>query len=173
MANINQLSATVGRNSLSARLNEEAIKYLQSGGDLPPAPSGRMYEVEIPHPAEALLDWDRPLKSQGDVVRERLLPFRNDKYDLSIGDGTDYETGATALHRIAGAFDDDTAEAADALRKAGIPGIRYLDRGSRARAAGTRNYVMFPGTEDSIRILRKYGLLAPIAAGAAMEGGSE
>jgi hypothetical protein len=30
---------------------------------------------------------------------------------------------------------------------------------------------MFPGTEDSIRILRKYGVMAPIpmAAGAAME----
>jgi hypothetical protein len=25
---------------------------------------------------------------------------------------------------------------------------------------------MFPGTEDSIRILRKYGIMAPIAAGA-------
>jgi hypothetical protein len=28
---------------------------------------------------------------------------------------------------------------------------------------------MFPGTEDSIRILRKYGLLAPMAAGAMQE----
>jgi hypothetical protein len=28
---------------------------------------------------------------------------------------------------------------------------------------------MFPGTEDSIRILRKYGLMAPIAAGAMQE----
>jgi hypothetical protein len=29
---------------------------------------------------------------------------------------------------------------------------------------------MFPGTEDSIRILRKYGLLAPMAVGAASQG---
>jgi hypothetical protein len=29
---------------------------------------------------------------------------------------------------------------------------------------------MFPGTEDSIRILRKYGMMAPIAAGAAAGG---
>lgn len=33
----------------------------------------------------------------------------------------------------------------------------------------TRNYVMFPGSEDSIRILRKYGILAPVAAGAAQQ----
>ena len=30
---------------------------------------------------------------------------------------------------------------------------------------GSRNYVMFPGTEDRIRILRKYGL-APATLGA-------
>jgi hypothetical protein len=58
------------------------------------------------------------------------------------------------------------AKATERLMEAGIPGIRYLDQVSRAAGEGTRNYVMFPGTEDSIRILRKYGLLAPIAAGA-------
>jgi len=55
------------------------------------------------------------------------------------------------------------ANASAALRDAGIPGIRYLDQGSRSAGEGTRNYVMFPGTEDRIRILRQYGLLAPIA----------
>jgi hypothetical protein len=154
---------------------EQRIRELQGAMELlrdrkvtvlPSERPGKTYEVEIAHPESSLLDWDSPLKSQSDVVGERLRPFRTDKYDLSAGDGTDYETGATALHRIAGVFDDDMAEAAAALREAGIPGIRYLDRGSRARGDGTRNYVMFPGTEDSIRILRKYGIMAPIAAGA-------
>jgi hypothetical protein len=44
--------------------------------------------------------------------------------------------------------------------------MRYLDEHSRGAKAGTRNIVAFPGTEDSIRILRKYGVMAPIAAGA-------
>jgi hypothetical protein len=52
---------------------------------------------------------------------------------------------------------------------AGIPGIRYLDQGSRSAGEGTRNYVMFPGTEDHIRILRQYGLLAPMALPALQE----
>ena len=130
---------------------------------------GHMYEVEIGQPEDALLDWDRPLKSQGRLASERLAPFRSDKYDLSPGDGTDYETGATALHRIAGAFDDDMAEAAEALRKAGIPGIRYLDGGSRSRGDGTRNYVVFPGTEDSIRILRKYAVPGAVGTGVASQ----
>ena len=56
------------------------------------------------------------------------------------------------------------------LAEAGIPGIRYLDQHSRAAGKGaTRNYVMFPGTEDRIRILRKYGLLAPVALPAMSE----
>jgi hypothetical protein len=52
------------------------------------------------------------------------------------------------------------------LAEQGVPGIRYLDSGSRTAGDGTRNYVVFPGAEDSIRILRKFGLAAPIAAGA-------
>ncbi len=62
------------------------------------------------------------------------------------------------------------ARAAERLLGAGIPGIRDLDQGSRAAGEGTRNYVMFPGTEDRIRILRKFGILAPMGAGM---GGSD
>jgi len=51
------------------------------------------------------------------------------------------------------------------LREAGIPGIKYLDQGSRSAGEGSRNYVVF---DDSIiNILRKYGLLGPMAGGAA------
>jgi hypothetical protein len=59
--------------------------------------------------------------------------------------------------------------ASRALMEEGIPGLRYLDGLSRRVGQGSRNYVAFPGTEDSIRILRKYGLMAPIAAGAMQE----
>jgi len=57
------------------------------------------------------------------------------------------------------------------LLRAGVPGIKYLDGFSRAAGTGTRNYVMFPGTEDSITILRKYGLLPAVGAGAAASQG--
>lgn len=55
--------------------------------------------------------------------------------------------------------------AAQALRESGIPGIKYLDAGSRASGQGSRNYVVF---DDSlIEILRKYGVsgLAALPAG--------
>jgi len=60
-------------------------------------------------------------------------------------------------------------KATERLMESGIPGIRYLDQGSRSAGEGTRNYVMFPGTEDRIRILRKYGILAPLALPAMQE----
>lgn len=54
-----------------------------------------------------------------------------------------------------------------ALREAGIPGIRYLDAGSRGAGDGSRNYVVFD--ENLISILRKYGLI-PGAIGAGAYG---
>jgi hypothetical protein len=59
----------------------------------------------------------------------------------------------------------EPADASAALRDAGIPGIRYLDQGSRDAGEGTSNYVVFdPAT---IEILRKYGIAGLIGAGAA------
>jgi hypothetical protein len=55
-------------------------------------------------------------------------------------------------------------EAADALREAGVPGIRYLDQGSRGAGEGTHNYVVF--SDDIIDIIKKYGLAGLIAGGA-------
>ena len=49
------------------------------------------------------------------------------------------------------------AELSGKLKEAGIPGIKYLDQGSRGAGDGTRNYVVF---DDSlVEILRKYGLV--------------
>jgi len=49
----------------------------------------------------------------------------------------------------------DDAEASAALREAGIPGIRYLDAGSRDTGKGTRNFVVFPGEEEKVKILER------------------
>lgn len=52
------------------------------------------------------------------------------------------------------------------MRNAGIPGIKYLDQGSRSEGVGSHNYVVF---DDSlIDILKKYGLVGLLGGGAAM-----
>jgi len=43
------------------------------------------------------------------------------------------------------------------LKDAGIPGIRYLDEGSRAAKKGTSNFVVFPGEESKLRIMEVNG----------------
>jgi len=55
--------------------------------------------------------------------------------------------------------------AAASLRDAGIPGIQYLDAGSRSAGTGTSNFVMFD--DGLIQILRKYGLPGVVTGGAA------
>lgn len=51
------------------------------------------------------------------------------------------------------------------LFDAGVPGIRYLDQGSRNEGKGTFNYVVF--NDALIDILRKYGLAGATATGVA------
>jgi hypothetical protein len=53
-------------------------------------------------------------------------------------------TGADIYRKLGWVTDGSRApQAAESLKKAGIPGIRYLDGGSRTGGAGTSNFVMF------------------------------
>lgn len=141
---------------------------------------GRMYEVELGVPSDAFLDWDRPLSTKAGAIGAALVRDRNPaamplpvlraiedgswRFE-SFPDRNPYEGAAYNIARTA-----KSAAGAKALLEAGVPGVRYLDGNSRNAGAGSRNYVMFPGTEDHIRILRKYGLLAPMALPALQEG---
>jgi hypothetical protein len=90
---------------------------------------------------------------QAEITKQLMSgnPTGREVLDYLIGPG---QQGRVAAH----------ADAADILRDAGIPGIRYLDAGSRAGGEGTRNTVIFdPAT---IEILRKYGIAGLMAGGA-------
>lgn len=183
-----------------------AIDLMDSGQAKVLGPRGRMYEVEIGYPEEALLDWDKPVggaiasrldsRMAGDLAAEAQrmadmgqLP-RHMQALNRIASGEVGLAPGEMVYRAAGRFDPpasrpgwssvtatindsvtNQARAAERLLDAGIPGIRYLDQGSRAAGEGTSNYVVFPGAEDRIRILRKFGILAPVGAG--MMGGEE
>ena len=133
----------------------EALRRLVSGRSVTFGPRpGHMYEVEIGYPEEALLDWDGSVMPAGHAVSEA-------GWGRGINKGRDLW--------LAAARDMGPLEASLHFSRGGIPGIRYLDQGSRAVGGGTRNYAMFPGTEDRIRILRQYGLLPPLAGGLALQ----
>jgi len=107
-----------------------------------------MYEVRLRTTPEELVNWDAPLVRQP----ERAVPFLEDVLRAP-------RTGsARVLERemkpIGEAIDLRTPEIAAQLREAGIPGLRYLDAGSRTGRGSTRNYVMFG--DDLIDITRRY-----------------
>ena len=136
---------------------------------------GRSYEVEIAYPERALLDWDSTLDTQQHLLPQveraiNKIPDPAARYDNMLAIEEPNSFRGSEVHAVLhNALGGDPA-AARALLDSGVPGVRYLNGNSRAAGQGAHNFVMFPGTEDQIRILRKYGLMAPIAAGAALDG---
>jgi hypothetical protein len=61
------------------------------------------------------------------------------------------DTGGGAISFLQAMYGN--AGASQKLREAGIPGIRYLDQGSRGTGKGTRNFVVFPGEEEALKML--------------------
>lgn len=118
----------------------ETLKHIEDGtyADFE-RPLGRMYEVNINANPEDFLDWDKPLSEQHARVREslgtRVEALRQ------AGAGLPQDPIGEALWRVAhpqGGFDKTDfsrsvpEQATERLRDAGIPGIRYLDAGSRS-----------------------------------------
>ena len=133
---------------------------------------GRVYEVEINADPDAFLDWDKPLSEQPGVADKlRAMGALNDKGDLTFMYNETPSRGGEMYERLTSPLakkvtgGEGQGAATDALRKAGIPGIKYLDAGSRGSGDGTRNYVVFD--ESLIEILRKYGIAGLLGMSAA------
>jgi len=137
---------------------------------------GSMYEVRINANPDDFLDWDKPLSQMPPEVQKKLADAWLAHPDVHAGQyGSDiyraaqdqaaFNSGRVGSGSSPAAFKPFAAQATDTLRQAGIPGIKYLDQGSRGAGEGSRNYVVF---DDSlIDILRKYGWLPPVAGGVA------
>lgn len=124
---------------------------------------GRMYEVQINADPNDFLDWDKPLSEQPraeQVVGRYLEQALNQPGPINEDLFRRFESGAMTGQDAARMVGENTAP----LREAGIPGIRYLDAGSRGAGDGSRNYVVFD--DKLIEIIRKYGwaAAAPIFA---------
>jgi len=115
-----------------------------------PVNQGATYKVDISDDAvKNFLDWDKPLSQQPESVRKALTKWTKDKGG-SILDGESALKEISFDLRMRG-MDDSPAAVSAELKKLGIPGIRYLDQGSRTAGKGTHNYVVFD--EDIVKIL--------------------
>jgi hypothetical protein len=132
---------------------------------------GNMYEVNLNTTPDRLLDWDAPLSRQPQAVREgieNVLPTQSWGLPREM---TGAEAWRRATEQDLGAWNNRSEMAAQSFRElGGIPGIQYLDAGSRAAGDGTRNYVMFD--DKLIDILRRYGIAGTLGGGAAATSGT-
>jgi hypothetical protein len=123
---------------------------------------GSLYKVDLPDDKIArMLDWDKPLSQQAPEVREAVGGIKS----TLTGPFSRDMTGDQLLMHIQSTLKGvgrGSEKAESVLRSSGVPGIRYLDGGSRGTGAGTSNFVVFPGEEQFLRILeRNGGLLGP------------
>lgn len=106
---------------------KQAIEFIKNN-DIEFVPPGRMYAANLHARPEQFLDWDRPLAQQPDVVRNAMEPFVR-----SYGRGGDNLTAGNLVNFANTRSMDARNVAEETLRSAGVPGIRYLDEGSRIK----------------------------------------
>lgn len=153
---------------------KQTASVIQSGG------AGRMYKVDINADPAKMLDWDQPL--QGQNVWERVHPNVREAIDEAMdnrmmnpmGDALEAYTGRDLHNALrhedvhetlpgeignSSWYTGNTTEkrhTAEYLKSLEIPGIKYLDAGSRSAGDGSRNYVVFD--HNLVDIVRKYAL---------------
>ena len=178
---------------------EEIAKALESG-NLPKFTNqkGNFYKADLPDEMiPKMLDWDKPLSQQPDILEILKKNYRSDYLDMFKN-----KPGSDFYKAISGneGTEDLRVLGSSELRNMGIPGIKYLDEGSRRpgvtsmtqaqldtridilkkdidsglgnqdrmkqilsaleaeRASHsnlTRNFVVFPGEEQNIKILER------------------
>jgi hypothetical protein len=124
---------------------------------VPLKPAGVLYQVAINADKEHFLDWDKPLREQSDHVKAALktLGYDPEAYTLPDGSLAPRLGGPKGIDVIKGDMGKNPAETSKALADAGIPGIKYLDGGSRSAGDGTNNFVVF--NDKHLEITHKNG----------------
>jgi hypothetical protein len=141
-------------------------------------PGGALYTLDLPDEMiDRMLDWDKPLSEQSAAVKKALGVVERDfdaenaliekakALGVPVNSLPEYERLEKLMDEAAKFRNEtgasfyrggDPAKRAAELRALGIPGVRYLDAGSRGKdGTGTRNFVVFPGEEKKVKILRR------------------
>lgn len=155
------------------------------------ATQGQIYETSLQWPdavreatdplgVHHLIDYDAPFNQQPESIQKLLQSTYDDVYKSRsatrqrlnekfannnkvspVNKEMSPITGQQIYKRLAGDL-GSTTEASKRLNEMGIPGIKYLDQGSR-KAGGTSNYVMFG--DEYPQITNRAGSLAQLLRG--------
>lgn len=143
-----------------AKKMDDAIAFIQ-GQDK----TSNLYKVDLPDEAVArFLDWDKPLSQQAPEVQAVINDFNlAEHFGYKLNEfaaktkeqkqklrsmvpqipATDLSINGEQLYNRMFSTNEGKEGASAALRASGIPGIRYLDGGSRGTGTGTSNFVVF------------------------------
>jgi hypothetical protein len=140
------------------------------------APAGHMYEVQVNADPERFLHWDKPLSEQHPDVQAAINSLADNSVPLTermmSADRLKIPlTGQDVVSALSRDADLGAPEIAQKLKAAGIPGIRYLDAGSRGAGEGSYNSVIFD--PKNMEIIRRYGLAGLMAGGGAAAIGGQ
>jgi hypothetical protein len=171
----NDILKIIQHTNADGTVENEAIRaYNRTNSYLPPAEKGSFYHVDLPDPMiEKMLHWDKPLSEQPKSVQNAISKLLKRNFEeAKISDptwgnlGRPYDplsmTGEEVMGNLYSLFGRESANpmrgsaaASEALRNAGIPGVQYFDATSRRAGKGTRNFVVFPGEEKNLTILKR------------------
>jgi hypothetical protein len=156
-------SSELGWKDAPNPFDDEAATLLRSL-DLKPE-GGALYTLDLPDEMiDRMLDWDKPLSGQSAAVKKALKDsgiwkkYKDNLSDFRSPKDTRNKNmrGENIQAFIEYLSGGDKAKASQMLREIGIPGIRYLDAGSRGDTdVRTRNFVVFPGEEKKVKVLRR------------------
>ena len=142
-------------NVAEAKTQEQVVKALESG-----KLGGNLYKVDIPDAdIPNMLDWDKPLsKDAPQQLKDALNGIIKEYPDLKEPFMKAFRENKPGNHYYSllndyaktGDLVKNQQFASSVLQKSGIPGIRYLDEGSRAKGKGTSNFVVFEPSQVKI-----------------------
>jgi hypothetical protein len=122
-------------------------------------PPSYLYKADLPdHSISRMIDLENPVPG---AIAEPLSKAAMDQF----GSGLTRTSGEHLLKEVEFNFKSaghpsPKAAAAEWLSGQGVPGLKFLDAGSRG-VGGSSNYVVFPGNEDILKILERNGMPLP------------
>lgn len=166
---------------------EEVLSYIQEAGyspeDLKTALNAHkiaskeyanqtnsfLYKADLPDEKIAqMIDYDKPMAEQRNVIEKMRKALVGPDSPLSRSQQfqiNDYLNDSVRMRNLypQSVVNLNDPRIVERLRQVGIPGIKYLDEGSRAAGVSkqTRNFVTFPGEEQNLRILERNSQKAP------------
>lgn len=124
---------------------------------------GSFYTADLPDEMiDKMLDWDKEFSKQPQSVKNAIKQsglYKEYRENLS-----NFASPMSTRNRAARGQNflsyleyklGGQAQASEYLKSLGIPGVKYLDQGSRDKGKGTRNFVVFPGEEKKVKILKR------------------